>query len=232
MLIKMKLMLLKILTVLYFFTISSFASAETDEDGRFWLNVNAQGAMSNQSFGWYMEVQPRWREEGEAFDTLIIRPAIFYKLSDSSSLWLGYGNVQTHPAGQSIKTEHRLWQQYLHNFEPMNGIKLQSRTRFEQRRLEQASDTGYKLRQMLRATKTLEDAPSIYLAAWDEFFVYLNDTDWGAKQGFDQNRLFLGLGAKLNPTLVLEVGYLNQYVNTQQTNAMNHVLSTTLTLNF
>lgn len=228
----MKLILLKILTVLYLFTVSSFVIAETDEDGRFWLNLNAQGAMSNQSFGWYMEVQPRWREEGEAFDTLIIRPAIFYKLNDSSSLWLGYGNVQTHPAGQSTKTEHRLWQQYLHNFEPMHGIKLQSRTRFEQRRLEQASETGYKLRQMLRVTKAIEDAPSIYLAAWDEFFVYLNDTNWGAKQGFDQNRLFLGVGAKLNPSFVLEAGYLNQYVNTKHTNAMNHVLSTTLTLNF
>jgi len=232
MLIKMKLMHIRILIALYLTVFLPFANAETDEDGRFWLNMNAQGALSNTSFGWYMEIQPRWREEGEAFDTLIIRPAVFYKINDSSSLWLGYGNVQTHPSGNSTKTEHRLWQQYLYNFDPFQGIKVQSRTRLEQRRLEQASETGYKLRQMLRATKTLEHVPSLYLVAWDEYFVNLNDTDWGAKQGFDQNRLFLGLGSKFNSTFAFEIGYLNQYVNTQAIDGMNHVLSTTINFNF
>ena len=56
--------------------ISCGAHADTEEDGRFWLNINAKGSLPIEGLNWYAEVQPRWRDEGANFDQLIIRPEI------------------------------------------------------------------------------------------------------------------------------------------------------------
>ncbi len=208
------------------------AWADTEEDGRIWFNLNAQGKLPAEGWNWYAEIQPRWRDEGAHLDSVLLRPALFYKLSAKSSIWLGYANVTNHPAGRSASEENRLWQQYTYNFDPFQTFTLQNRTRFEERRLEAGDDTGYRLRQMMRVSKPLASNPAVALVVWDEFFINLNDTDWGAHAGTDQNRLFLGASWAANPTVKLEMGYINQYVNTQQLDRMNHILSTTLGLTF
>lgn len=207
-------------------------NAETIEDGRIWLNLNAQGAIGDTNFNWYAELQPRWREEGDHFDQLIIRPALFYKLDTKSSVWLGYVKVVNHPAGKPTREENRLWQQFTYNFDKIGSVAIQSRTRLEQRRLEDASDTEHRLRQMIKLSMPLSFNPNLSAVASDEYFIKLNNTDWGGDSGFDQNRLFLGLGYKFSDHAKLEVGYLNQYVNTSTVDRMNHVISTTVSYNF
>lgn len=224
--------LLKSLLIILFVGMQNIALAETEEDGAIWFNVNAQGKLPIENLNWYAEIQPRWREEGDHLDLLILRPGIFYKLSAKSSVWAGYANVRSHPAGRSTVEENRLWQQFLYNFDPIQGVNLQSRTRLEQRRLEGGSDTGHRLRQLIRTTKPLVGYSDVLLVAWDELFVHLNDTDWGANKGFDQNRLFVGASYAVKPNALLEIGYLNQYINLRDTDRMNHVLSTTLYLSF
>ena len=64
--------------------------------------------------------------------------------------------------------------------------------------------------------------------AWDEVFIHLNDTNWGADGGFDQNRLFLGFGWKrdLTSRCRVEAGYLNQHVNRSgRTDVANHLVA-------
>ncbi len=85
---------------------------------------------------------------------------------------------------------------------------------------------------MLRVTAPSGISPRLLLVAYDEYFLNLNDTDYGAERGFDQNRAFVGVNWALNNQMKLEVGYLNQYVNGQRTDAMNHVLSGTLFVTF
>ena len=208
------------------------AHAETEEDGRFWLNSNAQGALPAEHFNWYAELQPRWRDEGKHLDTVLIRPAVFYKFSPQSSVWLGYAKVINHPAGKQTRDEHRIWQQYLYQFSAFDTLNFQTRTRLEERRLEDSGDEGYRIRQMLRVSKPLLSQSAISLVAWDELFIHLNDTDWGAEKGFDQNRLFVGAAYTVNPQFKVEVGYLNQYIHTDKTDRENHTLATTLLLNF
>ena len=67
---------------------------------------------------------------------------------------------------------------------------------------------------------------------WDEMFVNLVSTDWGARQGLDQNRGFSGIGYRWTPQILTEVGYLNQFINTANTDRMNHILSLNLFLDF
>lgn len=221
---------------LYLITILSFnfvanLHAEVEEDGAFWINLNAQGKLPVHNLNWYAEYQPRWRQEGKHLDVSILRPAIYYAIDKNTSIWLGYANVRFHPAGRSSREENRLWQQFLYRFEPIENIHIQSRTRFEQRHFEQASDTGHRIRQLFRVSVTITSSP-YSLVLWDEYFIHMNDTDWGAVRGFDQNRAFIGVNAKINPNIALEVGYLNQYINTRNFDRENHVLSTTLNLQF
>lgn len=204
---------------------------EVEEDGAFWINMNAQGKLPVDNLNWYAEYQPRWRQEGKHFDASILRPAIYYAITQNASLWLGYANVRFHPAGRSSREENRLWQQFLYRFEPIDNVFMQSRTRFEQRHFENASDTGYRLRQLFRVSVPITASPYSFVL-WDEYFIHMNDTDWGSVRGFDQNRAFIGINTKINQQVALEVGYLNQYINTRNVDRENHVLSTTLNLQF
>lgn len=210
----------------------SFAQAETIEDGRVWLNVNAIGALPLERWHWYAELQPRWRNEGDEFEQVLVRPALYYALTPQSSIWLGYAFVDTDPAGRDSFEEHRVWQQFLHNFDAIGGLKIQSRTRLEQRFLENSDDTGHKVRQLIRLTYPSPFSERLLLVAYDEYFINLNDTDYGARRGFDQNRAFVGVNWAFDARYRLEVGYLNQYVNGRKIYAENHVLSTTLMINF
>lgn len=223
--------LFKSILSLYFVLLATSAHSETEEDGAFWINTNAQGKLPVDGLNWYAEYQPRWRQEGKHLDVSILRPAIYYGLNQNASIWLGYANVRFHPSGRSTREENRLWQQFLYKFEPFNNVYLQSRTRLEQRHFEGGSDTGHRLRQLFRVAFPIESS-AYSLVLWDEYFIHLNDTDWGAVRGFDQNRAFLGVNAKLNQQLSLEVGYLNQFVNTRSVDRENHVFSTTLNLQF
>lgn len=211
---------------------STMTLASPIEDGRGWLNITAIGSLPADNWHWYAEMQPRWREELSEFDQLIIRPAVFYTISEQSSIWAGYARVVTHPAGQTNFDEDRVWQQFLYNFQPIGSVSLQSRSRLEQRFIENADDTGYRLRQMLRLTMPSKISAQLTWVAYDEYFLNLNNTDYGARKGFDQNRAFAGINWAFNANLKLEVGYLNQYINAKNTNAMNHVLSNTLIINF
>lgn len=221
--------LLFVLVCVFF---SANVLASRDEDGRAWLNITAIGSLPADNWHWYAEMQPRWRTELSEFDQLIIRPAVFYTVSEQSSIWAGYARVVTHPAGGSNFDEDRVWQQFLYNFQPISSVSVQSRSRLEQRFIENADDTGYRLRQMLRLTMPSKISAQLTWVAYDEYFLNLNHTDYGARKGFDQNRAFAGINWTFNPSLKLEVGYLNQYINAKNTNAMNHVLSTTFNINF
>lgn len=67
---------------------------------------------------------------------------------------------------------------------------------------------------------------------WDEVFIHLNDTDFGTRAGFNQNRAFVGFGWKWNPETPksrVEIGYLNQFIDSRTgSDRMNHLLAVNL----
>ena len=65
-------------------------------------------------------------------------------------------------------------------------------------------------------------------------FFDLDDTTWGQRRGFRQNRAFAGLGARLDPDkhISLEAGYLNQWIDNRNEDKLNHVLSLNLFLSY
>ena len=163
---------------------------------------------------------------------MILRPALFYKITRKTSIWTGYDTINNHPAGQSSFQENRLWEQVMHQFEPFGELTLTVRTRFEQRDREDYSDIAHRLRQMVRATTPSSLHQQLSWVIWDELFINLNQTDWGVIRGTDQNRLFLGANWKFDELSNLEVGYINQYVNGKTIDRENHILSSTIRFNF
>ena len=210
-----------------------WAHAEVEEDGRFWINLTMEGNLSKENhLGWYAELQPRLKEEGREHDQTIIRPALNYWISDRASIWLGYADVRTHTA-KGVNHEQRWWQQFMYTFPPTsNGIVITSRTRLEERNFDIGDDTGYRVRQLVRAIKKIDGSASLSWLAWNELFINTRSTDWGALSGFDQNRAFAGLAWQAAPNARVEVGYVNQYIRGNSVDRMNHILSTSLFLRF
>ena len=178
-----------------------------------------------------MELQPRFKQEGREFDQVLVRPGIHYKLTDNVLVGAGYGYIRTR-TDRGYSDEDRLWQQLIYNSNWGNGIKFSSRSRLEQRFLDSGDDTGWRYRQLLRVSKPFAGLPSVSPVLWNEIFINLRKTDWGSRKGFDQNRLFAGIAWTVTPDARLEFGYLNQYVRGRLQDSMNHVLSTSLFLNF
>lgn len=214
------------------------AQAETRDDQGLWLLALGQGSFGNEDPGpaklrWWLDVQARFSNDADGFTQGIVRPAIGYAISNKTTLWLGYGWIPTSPASGSDYDEHRIWQQLTWS-RPVGGFSFSSRTRLEQRFRDDGDDTGWRLRQFFKAAYALPGSSNVSLVGYDELFFGLNETDWGARSGFDRNRLFLGVGWRLGQSSnSLEIGYLNQYIDSASGNdLMEHILSLNLFLNY
>ena len=206
------------------------AESQTLTDGRTWWNVTLAGQPQPGAWRPYLELQGRMRDGADAIDQLLVRPAAIYDLTNQSSVWFGFGYTPSFPSGASEVSEHRFWQQYLWSGS-LAGQALASRTRFEQRAIDGAGSLAFRVRQQVRVTRPL-GRTSTQLVAWDEAFFHLNDTARTAT-GFDQNRLFLGLGVPLRQTARLEAGYMNQFIDTiAPPRRVNHILSAVLNVTF
>ena len=206
--------------------------AQTVDDTGLWF-----AALGNGSFDslpaespvlWWFDAHYRLRDDSGGFNQSIVRPGLGLQVTDDQALWAGYAWVRTSPiTGLPDFDEHRFWQQWTAAISD-DDLRWLHRSRFEQRWFETGDDVALRWRQMIRSQKILAQCPQWSLIAWDEVFFDLNDTDVGTQAGLDQNRVFLGVGYKrcANGPVRTEVGYLNQFINSQgREDSMNHILS-------
>lgn len=219
------------LSLTFFVITGNSANAQTRDDTGLWFagfgNGKFESLENDSPLRWWLDTHTRFRNDSDGFNQSIVRPGIGYALNDDNAVWGGYGWIKTSPIAGSDFDEHRLWQQW--TFSPSSGDwRFLHRSRFEQRWVETGDDVGFRWRQLARAQHILTKCPQWSLVTWDEAFFHLNDTDWGAESGFDQNRAFIGFGYKEQPNsrVRTEIGYLNQFVNRQNAiDGMNHILS-------
>ncbi len=218
---------------------SAPAAAQIDHDGALWEMFLAQGNLAGidpewKNVRWWLDVQGRWRHEGEDLDTTIVRPGIGYALTDRVTVFAGYGLITTHPRNGGDTTENRIWQQLVWNVPVEGDYKLQLRSRLEERFVEDTDDMGWRFRQFAKYTRPWSADGKRYLSAWDEVFYELNDTDFGQNMGLRQNRLFVGVGWFLDEarTIAFEGGYLNQWISRPGDDRMNHALSLNVLVSF
>ena len=169
---------------------------------QFWtptfVNAPAQGRLVG-----LLEIQPRVRGDFDKLGTFIVRPSVGWRIAPETFVHVGYGWIRADAT--RVTVEHRTWQQFQRTESPIQGLNLTVRARLEQRMLEDVAQLAWRARMLLRAEKSMGGG-SRYVVVYDEGFVHLNSAAGGPKAGFDQNRVFLGIGTD-TPVAKLELGY-------------------------
>jgi hypothetical protein len=151
---------------------------------------------------------------------VLLRPGVGVRFRPDMTAWLGYAWTPTVRGSELVVDEHRLWEQWTWDLSFGNGVKAQLRSRFEQRL--SRGELGLRFRQFVRAQSPRFGRA--LLVAWDEIFFAFNDTKWGQQAGFDQNRLFVGVGWFIDDAVRVEAGYFNQLVHRRDApDPMRHV---------
>ncbi len=178
----------------------------------------------NKKINWHNEVQYRNYNGIGDLEQLLLRTGVGYNLTENNNnILLGYGFIlsQNYVGNTNEKAdvnEHRIYQQFITR-QNIGRVAVQHRYRFEQRFI--ADDFKVRFRYFLALNiplnkKTIVDK-TMYLSAYNEIFL-------NAEQNiFDRNRLYGGIGYRINKTVRFELGYMNQFLNNNKRDQINVV---------
>lgn len=158
------------------------------------------------------EAQFRYYNLGSNFNQLLLRGGINFHTSPNSIITLGYAYIDTDTSFSDFEStpgaeqgrnipENRIFEQFIKKHQ-WGGLAAEHRFRLEQRFITPGDTprTEHRTRYRLQLTKPINDR--FFINTYNELFVNLQD-DW-----FGQNRAYAALGAHLDPTISLQVGYL------------------------
>jgi len=196
-------------------------------DSGIWLAGSVMGklpsSMNDAKGSWrlWMDGQSRFGDDSSRFSQGLVRPGVGYALNSTWTVWAGYAYIRTEqPYALTPSNEQRIWEQL--SWQGLAGrTDLSSRTRLEQRFRSAGSGTGVRFREMGKLMQPLGSKNIWLISVYDEIFVNLNSTNFGAMSGADRNRVFAGPGINLGRSVRAELGYLNQY--TFKNNGPDHV---------
>jgi hypothetical protein len=224
--------------IFLFFILFSMTTYASVDDSQLWINLNTTGKISEKTLA-YFELQPRFLNDMKDSSGIIYRTALGYQLFNHFSVWAGYGYI-TWKHNSSFK-EHRPYLQTLHNL-TRGRFSFVNRTRFEFRDIQDRPEISLRFRHLVRSLYQFDDENNYFVVLWDELFYNLNTLTATSntspatpREGFDQNRAFLGLGHRFGETNqhFIEAGYLNQYVvRFLKENISNHTLALQYMYNF
>lgn len=183
-----------------------------------WYSYFGDHPLGDSRWGVHLEGQYRRHDLITQGQQLLLRPGVNYQLNKYVLLTGGYAFVRSSRYGEFATpgpagTEHRIWQQawFRYRFGPVSWT---TRLRFENRfigGLATRPDTSkYSFEQRFRAWQQIRipASSSTYFTAYNELWFYVKP--YQSKSAFDQNRAYAAIGCQLNPSLRLELGYMNQ----------------------
>lgn len=207
------------------------------QDSGSWLQAVAEGSLkvvdpSLAKTRVWLEGQSRFNGDFNHWYQGMVRTAVGYSLSDRATIWAGYTWLPTQLVGKDLVSQQDVWPAFRYVLPTSIGT-VTFRTMVESNFLV-GNQVRVRPRQMIKLNHPLAFEPRLSLVAWDEFFIRLNDTQYGGQAGFDQNRAFAGLGWAFNKTVRTELGYMNQYQDDLVHNnaTMRHLLMASMFVNF
>lgn len=179
----------------------------------------------NSKWNWHNEVQYRNYDMIGDLEQLLLRTGLGYSFNEmKNNVLLGYGYILSENYNENSSEsltihEHRIFQQFISK-QNIGSLTLNHRYRFEQRFIE--NDFRLRIRYFLGLNFPLKGKTIVsktpYLSVYDELFL-------NTKKGvFDRNRLFLGIGYKVNDNIKLEIGYMIQFFELASRDQLNIIL--------
>jgi len=199
----------KVLLIVFVFLVNSFPAFALENDLGLWTPVYIKLPVT-EKFKAQLEINPRIQENVTHINQLLIRPSVGYQLTKNLSIWQGYAWVTNYTP--KFVSEQRIWEQVLYERE-FGRWGLSSRTRLEERFIQNVHGTPVRFREMLRVQYVLDKKKNWAFVAYDEPFINLSTHFHGPQAGVDQNRFFVGLNRKVSKYANVEGGYLMQYFN-------------------
>lgn len=199
-----------------------------------WLGYLNQTRLTNK-FSLWLDVHARRTDFLDRWATTIVRPGLTYHVSENVRLTAGYAYVAHWPAQETqetIRPEHRLWQQVNWNSKSRK-LYLNQWVRLEERfnrnlqndALQAGYHFNYRVRYLLALLLPLRGEaiePGVPFAVLNDE-IHLNFGKKITYNYFDQNRFFVGLGYPFRKNLNAQLGYMNLF---QQLPAGNRFYNT------
>jgi hypothetical protein len=189
---------------------SGAAADGTVDDVRQWTSLHVSHSY-DERFSFNLLSQVRFSDDVSDYDETVLKPAVHYIVAPGVKLTLGYHFSTTN----NSPDEHRVWEQ-IGLARSFAGFDLGLRGRLEQRFIHRLGGTIVRNRYRLKVAHALWDS-RWYAVASEEVLVNLNGLGAGPVAGFEQNRLFGGLGVRLGGRLRVETGYM--WRHSEQRNA-------------
>jgi len=181
----------------------------TDADGQVWLTLNALTQWDK--IGLQLDLQSRLTDNFRHPNQENARLTITYPLNRAVSLGGGYYIGYSELPDVSDLVEHRPFEQVSVAVGGLpKGVSLVSRTRLEQRVRREATGTGLRAFEQVKAQFPLVGrlgGIALIEAAWN-----FNTTPWGQRTGFGTARAAVQLNVPVNASVSVQPGYSGQYV--------------------
>ncbi|WCO02839.1 DUF2490 domain-containing protein [Psychroserpens ponticola] len=162
-------------------------------------------------------IQLRNYEVVSNYNLNLLYTGINYKIDSNILFTFNYGYLDIDKSIEftNIKNtiEHRFWEQLSFKHK-LSKIPINHRFRFEHRFLHDLTDNSIQNRIRYRLGTHIDLNQTFFIVANKEFFLNIKG------ETFRENRLYFGLGIKLNKQFKLQLGYLNQHINNLNLNRL------------
>lgn len=185
--------------------------SQQDELGN-WMMYFGTHKLS-EKFSLHTEFQYRNHKIGPSVEQLLPRVGINYHFQPNAIVTAGYAFIPSYDFESDQKapetTEQRIFQQLIIN-NKVGRAKIEHRYRVEQRWVndDYRNRLRYRLMVAYPLNKSTFTTGTVFLAVYDEIFMNTKNTY------FDRNRLYAAVGYQFSDSGNIQVGIMNQAVNT------------------
>lgn len=210
---------IKIAALTFMLTLPVLSIAQDSNIGN-WL-IYFGNKKFNNKWNLHHEIQYRNYNFIGDLEQLLLRTGLGYNLSENNNILMGYGYILSEnyigETNDKVQVnEHRIYQQFISK-QQFKGISLQHRYRFEQRFVEDDFKLRFRYFLGINIPLSKKETNKYYLSAYNEIFLNTKTSI------FDRNRLYGAIGYKLNSNIRFELGYMNQFFETNSRDQINIV---------
>jgi hypothetical protein len=203
---KLSFFILAVLLVVCF--VAPSKAEDPEHDLQFWPVTILEIPLTEEKLSLYTETIPFLVDQASELSRIQLRGALVYKATPQVSLWAG-GDYFAGLSEDATK-EARLWQQVRFT-KKHKRLTADARFRLEERYLIESKNVAVRNRNRLKLSYGLGKKQKNYLTAADEIFFNLNDVGNSIEAGLGENRIYAGVGRKINDYVSLELGYMLSY---------------------